>query len=148
MSLAAIASGAPDAHINYWKCSQTAKIIVDNILGTQDRIIDIVIEQLKKVPGMTITLIEATESAKTKDYTIDNGWHNYLGEFDKLIESFQFSDRSGKLNMRDNIAQIPHIYLYNNNGNCQLSGYVGLLHANGLRQEVEAIKRKYRLKVS
>jgi hypothetical protein len=144
-SLAVIASGAADAHTNYWKCSQTAKIIVDNILGDDEKILDIVIERLKKVPGMAITLLESTESAKTKDHKIDQTWHHYLGEFDKLIESFQFLDSSGKLNMRDNLAQIPHVYIYNNDGNCQFSGYVGLLYANALRQEVAAIKEKYYL---
>ncbi len=143
LSLGTIASGAADAHLNYWKCSQTAKIIVDNMLGDEDKILDVVIERLKKVPGMTITLLESTESAKTKDYKIDQSWHHYLGEFDKLRESFQFLDGSGKLNMRDNVTQIPHVYIYNHNGNCQFSGYVGLFHADGLRQEVQSIKAEY-----
>ncbi|OUL33438.1 hypothetical protein BV372_16435 [Nostoc sp. T09] len=147
-SVAAIASGAPDAHVNYWKCSQTAKILVDNILGDEEKIIDLVIERLKKVPGMTITLIEGKDSAQKPDSKMDNDWDRYFGNFDKLQENFQFLDSSGKLRMRDNVAQIPHVSVYNQLGNCQFKGYVGLLHANGLRQEVEVIKQKYRLKIS
>lgn len=146
-SLAAIASGAADGHTSYWKCSQTAKMIVDNILGDEEKIIDVVIEHLKKVPGMTITLLESTESAQKTNPTMDNTWDNYFGNIDKLKESFQFLDGSGKLRMRDNIAQIPHVSVYNCDGNCQYRGYVGLLHATGLRQEVEEIKQKYRLKI-
>ncbi|BAY99193.1 hypothetical protein NIES37_31720 [Tolypothrix tenuis PCC 7101] len=142
-SLAAIASGAGDGHTNYWKCTQTAKIIVDNMLGDEEKIIDIVIERLKKVSGMTITLLEDTESAHKTDPKMDKAWEQYFGKVDKLKEHFYFADGSGKLRMRDNIAQIPHVSVYNELGNCQFKGYVGLVHANGLRQEVEAIKQKY-----
>jgi hypothetical protein len=45
--------------------------------------------------------------------------------------------------MRDNLAQVPRVSIYNSNGNCQFRGYVGLIHANTLREEVKAIKQKY-----
>lgn len=146
LSLGMIAPGAADAHLNYWNCPQTAKIIVNTMLGDEDKILNLVIERLKKVPGITINLMEAPDSTQTKDYKIDQSWHHYLGEFDKLRESFQFSDGSGKLNLRDNIAQIPHVYVYDRNGDCKISGYVGLFHAEYLRQEVQNIKAEYRLK--
>ncbi|MBD2199653.1 MULTISPECIES: hypothetical protein [Calothrix] len=145
-SLAAIASGAADGHVNYWKCSQTAKIIVDNMLGDEEKILNLVIERLKKVSGMTITSLKTTESAKKTNPKLDNTWDNYFGNIDKLTESFPFADGIGKLRMRDNLAQIPHVSVYNSDGNCQFRGYVGLFHAEGLRQEVQNIKAEYRLK--
>ncbi|MBD2203407.1 hypothetical protein H6G33_18425 [Calothrix sp. FACHB-1219] len=147
LSLGMIASGAADAHLNYWQCAQTAKIIVDTMLGNEEKILNLVIERLKKIPGMTINFMDTKDSPQTNDYKIDQSWHHYLGELDKLRESFQFSDSSGKLNLRDNIAQIPHVYVYDRNGNCKFSGYVGLFHAEGLRQEVQNIKAEYRLKI-
>ncbi|BAY60257.1 hypothetical protein NIES22_03150 [Calothrix brevissima NIES-22] len=146
LSLGMIASGAADAHLNYWQCAQTAKIIVDTMLGNEEKILNLVIERFKKIPGMTINFMDAKDSIQTNDYKIDQSWHHYLGELDKLRESFQFSDSSGKLNLRDNIAQIPHIYVYDRNGDCKFSGYVGLFHAEGLRQEVQNIKAEYQLK--
>ncbi|WP_066376821.1 hypothetical protein [Anabaena sp. CA = ATCC 33047] len=141
--LASLVSGSAHAHINYWHCSQTAKIIVDNILGCDTQIIDVVIERLKKVPGMTILLLKDVDSAQKVDVSLRNAWDMYVGNIDKLKEHFEFCDGSGKLRMRDNLAQIPHVSVYNSDGNCQFRGYVGLIHANNLRQEVEAIKQKY-----
>ncbi|MCF4967866.1 hypothetical protein [Nostoc sp. CMAA1605] len=141
--MASLASGAADAHINYWHCPQTAKIIVDNILGSEEKIINVVIERLKRVSGMTILLVENEDSAQTVDSKSANYWDMYFGNIDKLRESFEFCDGSGKLRMRDNLAQIPHVSVYNSQGNCQFKGYVGLIHANGLRKEVEDIKQKY-----
>lgn len=141
--LAAIAAGAADAHINYWHCSQTVKIIVDEIVGNNEEIIDKVIECLKQVPGMTITLLEDKKFAQKINPQEQNNWDQLFGNVDKLIENFDFYDDSGKLRMRDNLAQVPRVSIYNSDGNCQFRGYVGLIHANDLRQEVEAIKQKY-----
>ncbi|MBD2347019.1 hypothetical protein [Anabaena subtropica] len=141
-SLAAIAAGAADAHINYWTCPQTVKIIVDNLLE-DEKIIDKVIERLTKVPGMTITLLKERKSAQEINPLEQNSWDQLFGNVDKLRENFPFSDGSGRLRMRDNLAHVPRVSVYNIDGNCQFRGYVGLIHAHELRQEVEAIKQKY-----
>ena len=92
---------------------------------------------------MTITLTKDTEDAQRIDPKLQNTWDMYFGNIDQLTESFLFSDETGKLRMRDNLAQVPRVSIYNSNGNCQFRGYVGLIHANTLREEVKAIKQKY-----
>jgi hypothetical protein len=127
LDLGAIAAGAADAHIGYWNCHQTAKMITDHILDNEEKIINLVIKRLEKVLGMTSLGI--------------------LGSLEKNIpgteEYFNFLDGSGHLKLRDNIAQVPHVYIYNNQGQFKFGGYVGLIHASGLRKEVQAIQQKY-----
>jgi hypothetical protein len=60
-----------------------------------------------------------------------------------ITEAFRFADRSGRLSLRDNLAQTPHVTLYDSQNKCQFRGYVGLIHANGLREEIQYIKQRY-----
>lgn len=127
LDLGAVAAGVADAHIGYWNCPQTAKMITDHILGNEEKIINLVIKRLEKVPGMTSFGI--------------------LGNLEKTIpgteEYFNFVDESGHLKLRDNFAHVPHISVYNNQGQFKFGGYVGLIHANGLREEIKYIKQRY-----
>lgn len=143
LSWAALAAGAADAHTGYWECSQTANIIADNIFNTEESIINRVIARLQKVPGMTTNLGEIINPIAENIPGVKKQWNNLLGSFDKLVENFKFADNSGKLRMRDNVAQIPHVTIYDKNGDCKFRGYVGLIHSAGLREEVKAIKQKY-----
>jgi len=132
LDLGAIAAGAADAHIGYWNCPQTAKMITDHILGYEEKIINLVIKRLEKVAGMTSFGI--------------------LGNLEKTIpgteEYCNFVDGSGHLKLRDNFAHVPHISIYNNQGEFKFGGYVGLIHADGLREEIKYIKRKYGKKLN
>jgi hypothetical protein len=127
LDLGAIAAGAADAHIGYWNCPQTAKMITDHILDHEEKIINLVIKRLEKVAGMTSFGI--------------------LGNLEKTIpgteEYCNFVDGSGHLKLRDNFAHVPHISIYDNEGQFKFGGYVGAIHANGLREEIKYIKQKY-----
>ncbi|BAY18499.1 hypothetical protein NIES2109_01750 [Nostoc sp. HK-01] len=142
-SFATLAAGAGDAHINYWKCPQTAKMIVDNILDTKEKIINLVIAHLESVPGMTTHFHGVTDFIEKTIPNTKNKWGEWLGDVDKLTYDLRFVDGSGRLRLRQNIAQIPHVSVYDSDDKCQFRGYVGLIHANGLQKEVEIIQQKY-----
>ena len=135
LDLGAIAAGAADAHIGYWNCPKTAKMITDHILGNEEKIINLVIKRLEKVPGMTII-------------TGNKNMLNVLNSINTVTEDFRFIDGSGRLKFRDNLAQTPHVTLYDATYKCQFRGYVGLIHADGLREEIKYIKRKYGKKLN
>ncbi|TAE59824.1 MAG: hypothetical protein EAZ87_08260 [Nostocales cyanobacterium] len=116
-------------------------MITENILDDQEKNIDLIIKRLEQVPGMTIT----TSTHKITDSINDNVpiTGKILDEIDKVRENFKFTDSSGRLRLRDNILQIPHVSIYDAQNKCQFRGYVGLIHADGLREEIKYIKQRY-----
>lgn len=142
-SLAAIVSGAGDAHINYWNCPQTAKIITDNVLDVKEKIINIVISRLQAITGMTTYFQGVTSLIEQNLPTTSKNWEKWFGNVDKLTKDLKFIDDSGNLRLRENMAQIPHVSVYDSDGKCKFRGYVGLIHASVLKQEVVAIQQKY-----
>ncbi|MFM2061563.1 MAG: hypothetical protein RLZZ507_1233 [Cyanobacteriota bacterium] len=142
LDLGAVAAGAADAHIGYWNCPQTAKMITDHILGNEEKIINLVVKRLEKVPGMTTLVHGVTESIQTTIPGTQNIW-KILNPIDPITENFRFVDGSGRLRFRDNLAQTPHVSIYDAQNKCQFRGYVGLIHANGLREEIKYIKQRY-----
>ncbi len=142
LDLGAIAAGAADAHIGYWNCPQTAKMITDHILGNQEKIINLVIRRLEKVPGITTVFYEVTENIG-KTFPVTKNIEDWFNPVHQITENFTFLDGSGRLRLRDNLAQTPHVTVYDAQNNCQFRGYVGLIHANGLRSEIQYIKQIY-----
>lgn len=142
LDLGAIAAGAADAHIGYWNCPQTAKMITDHILGNEEKIINLVIKKLEKVPGMTTVFHGVTENIG-KTFPGTKNIMDLFNPVHPITEAFRFADRSGRLSLRDNLAQTPHVTLYDSQNKCQFRGYVGLIHANGLREEIQYIKQRY-----
>ena len=121
---AAMALGVADAHGWYWHCPRTAILITDNIFGGETTIRQKVINRLDKVPGMT-------------ENRMQFGWNSPL---DKTFENLNFSDGSGTLRLVVNPLQIHHVYIFDTKDVCQFAGYVGLIHTNGLKKEIEFIK--------
>ncbi|WP_217385497.1 hypothetical protein, partial [Dolichospermum sp. UHCC 0259] len=142
LDLGAIAAGAADAHIGYWNCPKTAKMITDHILGNQEKIINLVIRRLEKVPGITTVFHEVTENIG-KTFPLTKNMGDWFNPVHQITENFTFLDRSGRLRLRDNLAQTPHITVYDAQNKCQFRGYVGLIHANGLRSEIQYLKQIY-----
>ncbi|MBK1988987.1 alpha/beta hydrolase [Sphaerospermopsis aphanizomenoides BCCUSP55] len=147
LDLGAIATGAADAHIGYWNCPQTAKMITENILGNEEKIINLVIKRLEKVPGMTTVSHNLTESIG-KNILETKNIFNILNPINTVTEDFTFIDGSGRLRLRDNLAQVPHVTVYDPTYKCQFRGYVGLIHADGLREEIKYLKQRYGKKLN
>ena len=59
---------------------------------------------------------------------------------DRNLQSLNFPDRSGTLYLIVNPVQVHHVYVYDDQDNCKFAGYVGWMHTDGLKQEVEWIK--------
>ncbi|WP_413172461.1 hypothetical protein [Anabaena azotica] len=142
LDLGAVAAGAADAHIGYWNCLQTAKLITEHILDDQEKIINLVIKRLEKVPGMTSVFHGVTENIG-KTFPGTKNIMDLFNSVHQITEDFTFLDGSGRLRLRDNLAQTPHVTVYDPTYKCQFRGYVGLIHADGLREEIKYIKRRY-----
>jgi hypothetical protein len=117
------------AHTEYWNYSRTAQLIVDNLYGGNDprptkKYIQKAIDILQKVPGITIDKLQLH---------INN----------EPISTLKFSDGSGKLLYIVNIANIHHVYIFNEMNLCLFAGYVGWLHTDGLKQAIEDIKKLF-----
>jgi hypothetical protein len=124
-------AGAGEGHTRYWNCSQTAGLITANILGEtgdrgtkEDDTIERVINSLKQVPGMT--------PHQQPDLP------NHL--LDKTLEEISFKNGIGKLMLTVNPLRIHHVYVFDKHDNSRFSGYVGLMHGDGLKKMVESIK--------
>ena len=124
---AAMAIGVADAHGWYLHCPKTASLITDNILGGDETIRQKVINRLEKVPGMDKDRIKLS----------------LVSPLDKTLESLNFRDGSGTLRFVVNPWQIHHIYIFDSNSVCQFGGYVGLIHTDSLKKEIEFLKRKF-----
>jgi len=131
VALAPMFAGAGDGHTQYWNCRQTACLITANILSDtgdiftkEDDTIERVINYLKEVPGMT--------PHQQPDLP------NHL--LDKNLEEISFKNGSGKLRLTINPLRIHHVYVFDRHDTCKFSGYVGLMHGDGLKKMVESIK--------
>jgi len=127
---APMVAGAGDAHVNYWRCPQVARLIVDNLLASSARTRSAsslmqVIAQLQQVPGMTRNFIPA-------------------GQFlDETLTELKFRDRSGSLQLIRTPAGVHHICIFDAQNVSQFRGYVGWIHTSGLKQAVELIRSNY-----
>ncbi len=134
LALAPMFAGAGDGHIRYWNCGETAGLITANVLGDSTieylgntPTIKEVINRLNLVPGMTHHFVQNLS--------------NHV--FDKTLEDITFKDGSGKLKLIVTPLIVHHIYVWDRFENCRFSGYVGLIHGEGLKKAVGLIKRIY-----
>ncbi len=132
IALAPMMAGAADGHIQYWNCPETASLIASNILFKIEKnkpinSIQNVIERLKKVPGMTCPW---TPSLR-------------LHAFDETLEEIIFKNDTGRLLLTVNPLKVYHVYLFDRDDQCIFRGYVGLIHGEGLKKEVNSIKQSF-----
>lgn len=125
---AAMALGMADAHVGYFKCQKTIRLILENILGEEnilesgDSIMQHVINRLGKVRGMT----------------------SDRSENDKVATVYaNFKDGSGTLRLFVNNFQVHHIYVFDNNDACKFRGYVGWIDTAALNEELELITKSF-----
>lgn len=116
---AAMAIGVTDAHSGYWQCQQTARLVTNNLLGS-DNFIGKVITRLSKVRGMTLDPNTHTDG-----------------------EVVSFRDGSGTLCLFVNFFRVYHVYIFDSNNNRQFGGYVGVIDTERLRQEIDFIKTNF-----
>lgn len=125
--IAAMALDTVKAHTNYWNCSRTVQLLIDNFCGDKDykalntKYIQKAIDRLQKVPGMSIDKLQ-------------------LHINDEPIAILKFSDGTGKLFHIVNVAKIHHVYVFNEINLCLFAGYVGWIHTDGLKQALEKIQ--------
>jgi hypothetical protein len=130
VALAPMFAGVGDGHTQYWNCRQTAGLIRANILGEagdtdtkEDDTLEIVINCLKQVPGMT--------SHQKPDLP------NHI--LDETLEEIK-SQNGTRILLTINPLKIHHVYVFDRYDNCRFSGYVGLIHGNGIKRQISAIK--------
>lgn len=124
---AAMALGISDAHSSYLNCSMTVSLIANNICGEDETTSQKIINRLYKIPGMTKTLTLYFKNSP----------------LDKNLDTLTFKDGSGTLRLVVNPLQVHHVYVFDGKGVCQFGGYVGFIHADGLRKEIESIKKDF-----
>lgn len=134
VALAPMFAGTGDGHIGYWNCGETAGLITANVLGDSTveylgntPTIKEVINRLNLVPGMTHHLVQNLSNQV----------------FDKTLEEISFKDGSGKLKLLVTPLIVHHVYIWDRFENCRFSGYVGLIHGEGLKKSVDLIKKIY-----
>jgi hypothetical protein len=66
----------------------------------------------------------------------------HLRDFYRAKVLMAFKDGISILNWKHPL-QIEHVFVANSQSECLYSGFVGLIHARGLRQSLEEIKREY-----
>ena len=110
---------------------EQVKKFVDGFLGKtedtptrQGNTIERVINCLNQVDGMTDKSVTDLR----------------LHLIDKTLEEITFKDDSGKLLLVVNPLQVHHVYVFDSSENCKFSGYVGVIHGNGLKKMVNSIK--------
>lgn len=124
---AAMAIGGADAHVGYWQCQQTARLVTGNLLGSDTSIIQKVIARLDKVSGMTNDAMQLSRRTF----------------MDGILAELEFRDGSGILRFCVNPLKIHHVYVFDSKNNCIFLGYVGWIHAQGLKEEIERIKQNF-----
>lgn len=60
---------------------------------------------------------------------------------DTTLEPLKFNDGSGSLHFVVNPVQVHHVYVFDNQDNCKFAGYVEWIDTDGLKQEIQSIKR-------
>jgi hypothetical protein len=121
---AALVLGVADAHVGYWQCQQTARLVTANIFG---EVLQDVINHLDKVPGMAKDLMQLSRHSP----------------IDKTLETLKFKDSSGTLRLIVNAIQVHHVYVFDSNEVCKFGGYVGWMHTDALKQEIDFIKSNF-----
>ena len=125
---AAMALGITDAHVGYFKCQKTTRLIIENLLGKEnllelgDNMMQTVMTRLRKVRGMT-----TDQSDNAKVATV----------------SATFKDGSGTIRLFVNTFQVHHIYVFDKNDICKFGGYVGWIDTLALQEELDLIQRKF-----
>ena len=132
VSYAQVAAGSINAHTYYWNSDKVTGLIVNHILENSENISfsqtnfrQQAIQRLKQVPG----------------FTEDRRIFSYKLNLDKTIIKSYFKDESGYLLFTKNPVGVPNIYIFDRQDVASFAGYVGLIHVNGLKQEVELIQR-------
>jgi hypothetical protein len=121
---AALVLGVADAHVGYWQCQQTARLVSANILR---KFLQEVINHLDKVPGMTKDLMQLSRRSP----------------IDKTLEELKFRDGSGTLRLVVNPVQLHHVYVFDSKNNCKFGGYVAWMETQGLKQKIDFIKTSF-----
>ncbi|NES24946.1 MAG: hypothetical protein F6K41_40070 [Symploca sp. SIO3E6] len=124
---AAMVLGGTDAHIGYWQCQQTGHLVTGNLLGSDTPTIQKVIARLNKVPGITNDAMQLSRRIFMDD----------------MLAELKFKDGSGILRFCVNPLKIHHVYIFDSKNDCEFTGYVGWIHAEGLKQEIEQIKQNF-----
>ncbi|WP_413161200.1 hypothetical protein ACL6C3_22095 [Capilliphycus salinus ALCB114379] len=133
LSYAQVAAGSINAHTDYWNSEKVASFIVNHILeqpnnqpSNQDNFRKQAIRRLKRVPGFTEDTMILT----------------YKLNLDQILIKSYFKDESGYLLLTKNPVGVHNVYIFDRHDISCFAGYVGLIHVNGLKQEVELIKRE------
>lgn len=130
---AAMALGMADAHVGYFKCQKTARLVVKNFLAESNsqslnlNMIYKAIFLLEKVPGMTKDVLQLSRRTS----------------LDETLAELKFRDGSGTLRFCVNPLKIHHVYVFDSQDVIKYVGYVGWIHGNNLQQEIELIKRDF-----
>ena len=133
LSYAQVAAGSINAHTDYWNSEKVASSIVNHILdppknqpSNQDNFRNQAIRRLQRVPG----------------FTEDTMRLSYKLNLDQTLIKSYFQDESGYLLLTKNPVGVHNVYIFDCHEISCFAGYVGLIHVNGLKQEVELIKRE------
>ena len=122
-----------NAHKSYWNCSETARLITNNILNQQKVIfqnfLKTVIHHLSQVNGMTPISQVMGIQRHYNNYNIQKG-DLYL----------KFPDQSGKIYLFVNAINVHHVYVLDGDDELQFGGYVGWIDQEGLMKKLELIK--------
>jgi hypothetical protein len=127
LSYAQVAAGSLNAHTSYWKNDQVADFIVNHILeqhNNQTPCIKQAIKRLKKVGGFTEYQSKPSEKLRR----------------DKNITKIYFKDKSGSLIFPKESLGMQYVYILDHQDIACFAGFVGLIHIDGLKQEVELIQ--------
>lgn len=104
-----------EAHVGYWNSTRTTQLIFEHLLGDrslstpdwlQFSFLQQVIDDLQNVPGMTKNLFK-------------------MGINDEPAKLLKFSDGSGTLSLIVNLAQVHHVYVFDQTNVCRFAGFVG-----------------------
>ncbi len=122
-----------NAHKSYWNCSETARLITNNILNQQKVIfqnfLKTVIHHLSQVKGMTP--ISQVMGIQLNDQS------NNIPKGDLYLK---FPDKSGKIYLFVNAINVHHVYVLDSDDELQFGGYVSWIDQEGLMKKLELIK--------
>lgn len=129
VSNAPMLAGAADAHLSYFSCPRTTKLILENISFSpptcSDDTLKKVKERLLQVPGFTKPMLNLDQPRT------------------EMVSELSFRDGSGCLKLYRNLINVHHVQVYDQDGICQFGGYVGWIHTGGLRATIETIEQAF-----
>ena len=122
-----------NAHKSYWNCSETARLITNNILNQQKVIfqnfLKTVIHHLSQVKGMTPI---------SQVMGIQLNYHSKnISKGDLYLK---LPDKSGEIYLFINAINVHHVYVLDSDDELQFGGYVGWIDQEGLMKKLELIK--------